>query len=81
MKYICVHMFLERTGLAEQLCTHVSREDWSGRTAGYTCFLRGLVWPNSCVHMFLEGTGLDVQLGTHVSREDWSGRTAVYICF
>ena len=55
-------MFLDRTGLHVQQGTNVSRDDWSGRTAGYTCLL--------------ERTGLDVQLGTHVSREDWSGRTA-----
>ena len=74
-------MFLERTCLGIQLCTHVSREDWSGRTAVYTCFYRGLVWTYSWVHMFIERTGLEVQLGTHVSREDWSGRTVGYTCF
>ena len=36
--YSWEHMFLERTALDVLLCTHVSREDWSGRTARYTCF-------------------------------------------
>ena len=34
--YSWEHMFLERTGLDVQLCTYVSREDWSGCTAGNT---------------------------------------------
>ena len=36
--YSWVHLFIERTGLEVQLGTHVSREDWSARTAGYKCF-------------------------------------------
>ena len=38
---------MDRTGLHVQQGTNVSRDDWSGRTAGYTCLQRGMVWKYS----------------------------------